>query len=362
MKKMGRKSHLRHTNLMEALTQETGESRLTIMQALSTLSREGWIEGIAPNGMPVGNVKIVGARPEEDKHPACERWQRVMSESGMPENEQRTLLPLFNKLEDFDSEDMIHVLGGLCDLRANAEEERGRHRFLVSAQYLKGSSKLLDSLPSLVLKAFGINPDWFPSHPLYVVVAGSSNPDTVVLVENPAAFEMAITTRAVEHCAFIVTFGFGLSTSQEDYGNQLAAMVEDRFSHAISLVREGSSCPSATALLAHPNITFWGDLDLAGIQIYLRLKKQIQQVSLSGIYAPMVKAIGHTRKTHPYVAATGKQGQRAMSVRNSTGEHLVEHLLCLTSARGVDQECVTSEEIETLATFKLHDIADVSDF
>ena len=177
----------------------------------------------------------------------------------------------------------------------NLPLEVGRHRFLVSAQYLMGSSKLLDELPSSALRAFGISVDTFPSHPLYVVVAGCSSPETVILVENPAAFEMAVSTKAMNQCAFVATFGFGLSKSQEDYGNQLACMVEDHFAKAITLTREGSRCPSARELLNHPRITFWGDMDVAGVQIFLRLRKFIPALRLSALYQPMVTSLGKRR-------------------------------------------------------------------
>ncbi len=116
----------------------------------------------------------------------------------------------------------------------------------------------------------------FPSHPLYIV-AGCASPGTEVLVENPAALELAVTTTAIECCAFIATFGFGLSEVSEDFGNQLVGMVEQHFLNAVILLREGSKTPSITWLFAHPNITFWGDLDTASMQIYEDLPSTFQQ-------------------------------------------------------------------------------------
>ena len=40
-----------------------------------------------------------------------------------------------------------------------------------------------------------------------------------------------------------MTFGFELSTAQDDHGNQSAWMVEGRCAHAATLRREGASCP-----------------------------------------------------------------------------------------------------------------------
>lgn len=130
-----------------------------------------------------------------------------------------------------------------------------------------------------------------------------------MLVENPTAFELAATTSAVDRCAFIATFGFGLNKVSEDFGNQLAGMVEEGFSQAVTLVREGSRTPSARELLSHPNITFWGDLDIAGMQIFERIAKRLPRLQLSALYGPMIDAITKDDDRHPYVAATGKPGQ-----------------------------------------------------
>ena len=354
IRRMGRKAHLRHTSLTESLMRDTGESGLSVRHALARLSRDGWLEGVLPDGTAVGNVRIVGHIPQAPQDLAMERWERVLSESNLTDAEKRALLPLSAKLEEFDITSMEHILNGLRKMRANLNSEQGRHRFLVSARYLIGSSKLLDSLPTTALRGFGINPELFPTHPLYVVVAGAANPETVILVENPAAFEVAITTRAVERCAFVVTFGFGLSTSQEDYGNQLSTMVENRFNSTITLVREGSQCPSAKELLAHTNIVFWGDLDVAGMLIYRRLRKQIPSLGLSGIYRSMLESVNGHLHSHPYVTAVGKQGQKDMlHFRLEDDLPEVSHLLALCATRGVDQECVSPAEIEKWAKSKL---------
>jgi hypothetical protein len=184
-------------------------------------------------------------------------------------------------------------------------------------------------------------------------VAGCPNPETVVLVENPAAFELAVTTQAIRKCAFIATFGFGLSKSQDDYGNQLAFMAEERFVNAITLTRQGSSCPSAKELLNHPSITFWGDLDIAGIHIYLRLKKAIPNLRLSALYEPMLASLGAVERSHPYVSAVGKSGQTAMSPLSEQTDPTAKTLISHCVLRGVDQEQVTASLIEAYAHLEL---------
>lgn len=353
IKKIVGKSYLRPQGLIEALAADLGESPLTIRQSMGRLVKERWIEGVSPDGSPFRQVKIIGEVPIEPPNPDRKRWLSVMEGAGLSEQEQGILAQLSPKLSAFSDSEMGYILDGLLQLRVNLPAETGRHRFLVSAQYLMGSSKLLDELSSSSLRAFGIPVDVFSNHPLYVVVAGCPSPEAVVLVENPAAFEMAVSTRAVNRCAFVATFGFGLSKSQEDYGNQLACMVEDRFVNAITLTREGSICPSARELLNHHKITFWGDLDVAGVQIFLRLKKSIPGLCLSELYKPMVSSLCAPDCSHPYIPAVGKSGQNQMSVTCPDGEQTAQELLKMCASRGVDQEQVMPWQIEVLALHAL---------
>lgn len=353
IKMMGGKSYLRPSGLVESLAQETGESRISVLQALARLSREKWIAGVAANGEPFAAVKITGEVPPPPPNSDFDRWRSVLDGTGVSQQDAAALLPLHKALACFDAGLQRAILQGLLNLRENVEAEAGRHRFVVSARYLIGSSKLLDSMPSAALKAFGIQIDRFPSHPLYVVAAGCAAPETVVLVENPAAFEMAVATAAALRCAFIATFGFGLSKGEDDYGRQLAGLVEARFAGAITLVREGSSCPTARELLNHPNITFWGDLDVAGIEIFQRLKRAVPGLRFSALYQPMLEALEGQVGSHPYVPSVGKQGQhdRYMTIRSD--DTITEKLIARCAMRGVDQECVQPTQIEQHAGYEL---------
>lgn len=353
IKKMGGQSYLRPQGLIESLAADLGESTLTIRQSMGRLVKECWIEGVSPDGSPFRQVKIIGEVPIEPPNLDRQRWLSVMERASLPEQEQGILAQLSPKLSAFSDLEMGCILDGLLQLRVNLSAETGRHRFLVSAQYLMGSSKLLDELSSSALRSFGIPVDVFPSHPLYVVVAGCPSPEAVVLIENPAAFEMAVSTQAVNQCAFVATFGFGLSKSQEDYGNQLVCMVEDRFVNAITLTREGSACPSARELLNHHKITFWGDLDIAGVQIFLRLKKSIPVLQLSELYKPMMVSLRAPNRSHPYVPVVGKSGQNQMSVTCPNGEQAARELLNLCACRGVDQEQIMPWQIESFAPHAL---------
>lgn len=349
IKLMGGKSYLRPAGLVESLIKETGETSITIRQALARLVREKWLDGVSALGEPVGQVKITGEVPPPPPNPDLDRWRSVLQDVGVLEQDTATLLPLYKSLACFHAATQRHVLQGLLRLRENMEQEAGRHRFVVSAGYLIGSSKLLDALPASALKAFGIQVDRFPRHPLYVVVAGCAKPETVVLVENPAAFEMAVATGAVRRCAFIATFGFGLSKTEDDYGKQLANMVEERFAGAITLMREGSSCPTAKELLNHPNITFWGDLDIAGVEIFLRLRRSIPGLRLSALYQPMLEGLDVQPSAHPYVSAVGKNGQLDRYRRDLWEEDIASAVIAKCTTRAVDQEYVSPEYVEQYA-------------
>lgn len=348
IKRMGGKSYLRHKGILEAISSDLGESTLTVRQCMGRLAKESWLEGVSPDGMPFAQIKIIGYVPVAPIDPDYQRWLGVMTNKGVVAHDLDALAPLSAKLASFSDSEMAHILDGLLQLRDNLPDESGRHRFLVSAKYLLASSKLLDVLPALALRAFGISVDDFPNHPLYVVVAGCSNPEAVILVENPAAFELAVRTQAIRKCAFIATFGFGLSKSQEDYGNQLAFMAEERFANAITLMREGASCPTAKELLNHPRITFWGDLDVAGIQIFERLANRIPQIRLSALYEPMIEAVNISQSRHPYVSAVGKSGQKEKCFGQPLRQD-AKFIREYCEQWAVDQEIVSGQDIEKLA-------------
>lgn len=340
--------------VMGRLRAEVINDPVAIRKALMLLREDGHLEFSSDDrGEPVSSY-ITVTKPVQDVQEYVLRWSFALEDKGgISQADIDALLPMADTIQDLSRDDMGLLLDGLVRLRQDQAKLLGQPAYLVSARYLLGSSKMLNSLPKRYLKIFGIDPQKFPSHPLYVVVAGCASPKTVVLVENPAAFEMAISTQAVNRCAFIATFGFGLSTAEDDYGKQLANMVEERFSGAITLTREGSTCPSAKALLNHPSITFWGDLDIAGIEIYLRLRKAIPNLQLSALYKPMAASVGDPPQSHPYVKAVSKERQPTMPRSVLKDDPVATGLLNICISRGVDQEQVSPLDIELLAPFAL---------
>jgi len=347
------------SSVMAKLRSDVINDPVAIRKAIVRLRENGHLNFTSDDrGQPVSSyIKV--SRVILNTPDYALKWFEVLNASALDQGDKEVLLSLAEAVFDFSLNDMQYLLEGLIKLRSNPSEY-GKPSYLVSAEYLLGSSKLLCNLPRKALRNFGINTSQFVSHPLYVIVAGCELPETVVLIENPAAFELAITTSAISSCAFIVTFGFGLSKTHEDYGNQLVALVENRFANAITLRREGATCPEARDLLCHSNITFWGDLDLAGIEIYQRLKKVIPQLQLSKLYKPMIASIKNPSKSHPYVKIVGKERQPLMpKAQITTTVAAISRLTKLCEKKGVDQEQLSSNEIAKYAHLGL-DIEDLS--
>lgn len=339
--------------VMGKLCAEVVNDPIAIRKGLMRLLNEGRLEYTPDTrGEPI-SAYVTVIRPKLGTPDHVTRWTRVLQSGELNASEIASLATISDSISELSESDMVNLLDGLKRLRTDQNSLVGQPTYLVSARYLLGSSKLLTGLQGRPIKAFGIDTAGFQAHPPYIVVGGCGQPDTVVLVENPAAFELAMTTKAVNHCAFITTFGFGLSNIKNEYGNQLAGVIENKFQDIVGLSREGSVCRTVKELLAHPRITFWGDLDPAGVQIYLRLKRRISGLMLSALYNPMVEALAEPKNSHPYFESTGKRGQIDMQVACPDQEDKAKWLLGLSRERGVDQESVMPEDICRYAALTL---------
>ena len=308
------------------------------------LQSEGRLEFSADlRGEPIGS-SIAVIRPVTAIPAHADRWQTVLESSGLPENSTEALYPLYTALEDFTVHHMEVLLAGLINLRDEQHLLAGQPAFVVSASYLLGSSKLLFALDAKSLRLFGIDIDKFTARTPYVMLGGGDKtPQTVILVENPIAFETAIRSSASIRHAFVCTFGFGLSNAQSEYGNQLAGAVEA--GGAILLRRTEGLHTSFEQLIQHPKIHFWGDLDTAGLQIFERIASRIPHLKLSALYKPMIKAATNPACRHPYVVAVGKAGQKTFKpTRKDT-----EAMLGYCKKWAVDQEIVSDCDIQMLS-------------
>lgn len=327
-------------NLGTDVSQDTIEVR----KALMSLRADGKVEySTGPHGEPISSfIKVIP--PKIDIPPHVITWKTVLEESNLPIEDQLALEPIGSVLAGFTKAVMGQLLAGLVRLRKEQEQVYGQCDFNVSATYLLASSKLLSTLDSRALRAFGIAVDRFPPRAPYVVVGGNTDsPSTVILVENPISFETAVRSSAAERCLFVCTFGFGLSATANDYGNQLAGIIES--GRAVVLSRSGGAVVTIEQILRHSSIHFWGDLDMAGIQIYERVAKHIPPLQFSGLYQPMIDAAMAEDRRHPYVLAVGKSGQVMFSTTRDDSKVMLSH--CHKWA--VDQELVTTSQIEALA-------------
>lgn len=340
-------SRLSASSAMKMLVGEF-QDPIEVRRSLKRLLGDGKVEYSADaQGNPVSSF-ITVVRPKEETPPHLDRWRQTLAASTIAESDKNSLDSLGNALQGMDSKTMLSLLDGLLRLREDQALLAGQLAFNVSAAYLLGSSKLIGSLDARVLKEFGIDTGAFLTRPPYLVVSAPEGSSAVILVENPIAFEKAILSEAGKRCTFICTFGFGLSNSSNEYGNQLAGTIES--GNAILLHRGNTAIDSLEGILANPNVFFWGDLDIAGIQIYERLLKKIPHMQLSGLYGPMISALSEEGRSHPYVSAVGKLGQTISAV----GSPVSQALIRLCDKHGVDQEIVTSSQISDLACTSLN--------
>ncbi|WP_444994510.1 Wadjet anti-phage system protein JetD domain-containing protein [Aliikangiella sp. IMCC44359] len=337
----GNKSSAQGDKLVERLQKKTKLDRSDVIKGLLELKAsdevkcDSWLRG-----EPIGKVFLNILKPRSESEI---RWESILVENKANRNEIESLLGLSEQLADLCDSDLIHLYHGLRRLRADLPELEGESRYIVSSRYLLGSSKILDALPYHCLRNFGIDLSVLAGSPSYVITAGPKDPECVVLVENPQAFEVAIGVGGCESIAWVATYGYGLSRSGNEYGRQLASIIEQG-NGLRSLVRSGSP-PDVSVLLTHPQIYFWGDLDREGLRIFWRLKSVIPNLQLSAIYHAMHLDLLKDGFSHPYVQITGKLNQATWKSNCPNTQELLQ--VCADNA--VDQESVSEKAIHTYA-------------
>ena len=218
---------VRTSGLMARLCSDITNDPVAIRKALLNLQSYGQLLYTGDSrGEPISSyITVIRPTSHTPEHAAI--WRMVIEKAGLSEIDQSRLYPIHTALEGFTIEHMKTLLAGLIRLRDEQHKIGGQPAFTVSASYLMGSSKLLSMLDGKCLKGFGIDIDKFASRTPYVMVGGGGeSPKSVILVENPIAFETAIRSKASTRHAFLCTFGFGLSNSSSEYGNQLAGAIE----------------------------------------------------------------------------------------------------------------------------------------
>jgi len=328
-------SSLRGNGLVERLVRDLQCDRTDVLRVFRELRTEGIL--VCDDWLRDEPLSKVTVNLPEESNPTADIWHGVLEQAAKIQGEFAALEPLAEVMEGFHASEMSRLLSGLISLKQDQDRLQNTPRFEVSARYLLGSSKLLDTLPTASLRQFGIDVSRFPTFPGYVMVAGPPDPCVVVLVENPHSFECAIEALGTDRAAWVCTYGYGLSLKYSQHGEQLAAILESRIPPR-TLVRKGSP-PSWDVLLRHDRVRFWGDLDLEGLAIFERLRRYNTNIALSGLYQPMVD---HLREGggHPYCKAVGKVGQ----VPNSYGDD-IQPLVVLCREQAADQEFVSESQI-----------------
>jgi hypothetical protein len=339
------KAYIQGSLLVDKLTKDTKLQRDEIISGLqqlrdvSEISCRDW-----HRGEPIGQVQLnlIYQTTEAELN-----WRAVLMGHDLADTEIEALMGMADALTGWNKSDLENLLRGLVALRHDLPKLRGESRYHVSAKYLLASSKLLDALPTFSLRNFGIDPAVLTGPKSYIITAGPPDPECVVLVENPQAFEAALEAERGQRVAWIATFGYGLSRTGEEFGTQLANLIESSC-RLTSLVRSGNPPPIET-LLAHPTLYFWGDLDKEGLKIYWRLKSKIPQLQFSNLYAPMINMLKSTNSSHRYTRLVAKEGQRNWACYDTT----VQELINQCAERAVDQEALTQEQIIKNACLKL---------
>lgn len=334
-KKSRTSASLRGNGLVKRLARDLQCNRTDVLREVRELHKEGIIECEAWfDNEPMSKVFV---NLPEESNPTADIWHGVLEEAAEVHGEFATLEPLAEVMEGFNVSEMARLLRGLISLKQDQESLRNTPRFEISARYLLDSSKLLDTLPTGPLQKFGIDASLFPPFPGYVMVAGSPDPCVVILVENPHSFECALRAPGADGAAWVCTYGYGLSLKYSQHGEQLAAIVESRVSPR-TLIRKGNP-PGWEILLLHDRVRFWGDLDLEGLAIFEKLRRQKLDMALSGLYQPMVDRL-REGGGHPYCKAVGKTEQTPSSYGDD-----IQPLAALCREQAVDQESISERQV-----------------
>lgn len=323
---------LRKNGLMEKLIKLTGiEDDLDVREALAVLSRKKLIEGVTNNGVIYQSVTVIARPTQAEISPRQARWLELIADSDITDR-SRQLGALAEKVEDLCDEDMVALLNAIKKLLATIPDAN-EDPALTSARNLLGSSKIL----SAIVKAIGLPDELMMGAVTYVVVAGPSQPEAALFIENPASFEVFCASQMAQRMMGISTFGYGLRW------NNIAEYWGD--SRIKSLVRQGAPPPIGS--INNIPCFYWGDLDKAGLDIYIKLKRKIRHLQLSALYSPMAAKLKSRESSHPYCVIADKAGKhKDMAILSS--HPAVRELLQLCDSRAVDQEIIEQDEVELL--------------
>jgi len=342
-KRLGKGTYLRPTRLLEKLSKDLDIHHSDVRRGFIRLKEQGWLDNVAANGEPLGQVRVLAAKPSAAEPESLLAWRWALQRSELNVESQALLEPLHLTTDGLSPEMLERLANGLGRLREELSQPTDEPLFVISTRYLLGSSKIIGKLPTAPMRQFCpalfAQPDRIP----YVVTAGPAHPERVVLIENPWAFERAIEAGLAERFGLIATFGYGLSRGGEAYGKQLQNLLHGSWAALIQL-RRNPEVAGLSSLLTHPVIEFWGDFDLEAFRIYRSLLKRLPQLVLSPLYSILRDHLLRG-EGHGYHSITGKEGQVPLGADEFAELPELRELAELCTARGLDQEFLSLSEI-----------------
>jgi hypothetical protein len=334
----GDRGWLNGSRLVQRLADGLAISHLEVRHSLLALAQAGVVDNIGPTGDGLGRVSILQRLPELTMPiPEHEReWRDLVSSRNLEPALATALGEAGTALAGLSRSDMEHLLDGFLRLVADRDKFAGRDPYEISAKYLLGSSKILARFGK-ALSAAGISESFFGTRPRHMLGAGPARSRFTLLVENPECFERLILLGLAERITVIATYGYGINWSGVGAEGRL-----DR----IKIARvAGKPPPTLAEAVAAGTCSFWGDLDLAGLDIFIKLRGLVPHLALSALYGPMLAAAADNATSHPYCALVDKAGQ--IEIAGSDGA--VTRLAAACRLRAVDQEYVSDPDILALA-------------
>jgi hypothetical protein len=338
----GDRGWLNGSRLVQRLADGLAISHLDVRHNLLALVQAGVVDNIGPTGDGLGRVGILQRLPEPMTYaPKHERqWRDLVSSRNLDAALGTALGDAGTALVGLSLSDMEHLLEGFLRLIADRDRFAGRDPYEISAKYLLGSSKILAKLGK-ALSAAGISDSSFGTRPRHMLGAGPARSSFTLLVENPECFERLIGLGLADRITVIATYGYGITWS--------GVGVEGRLDR-IKIARVAGTPPLTLAEAAAAGTSaFWGDLDLAGLDIFIKLRRLVPHLALSALYGPMLAAAANNATSHPYCTLVDKLGQ----IETTSNDDGVTRLAAACRLRAVDQEFVSDSDVLSLAELLL---------
>lgn len=316
----------RYGSLKRAISKRLNVTEFACDEILEDLHATGDI--LLPFPKKDGAFVSLNFQLEEDKPVGAESWHKILGERrNQISNEQFDVLYEGNQLLfDLDEIKQKAIFLGLIKLSKDTTES---DPYMLSAKHLLGSSKALDKLGKKITSAFLPNIELSP-RTQYVLTAGPIEPEAIIIIENMSNFTAFHSSKEVDKALAICSFGYGIST--EKIGQRLLD------GSLVACPADGPR-PNLISLFKTVPCYFWGDLDKAGLDIYLSLKSALPELKISAAYEAMARKLFIPSTCHSYDGLSDKKGQKRP---RKTDNESVKFLSNLCEDKAVDQEAICS--------------------